>query len=160
MPISKQHLKPKAERKSKARIGVKTANTEQFERTEDILAQIICDIVNGLMRSDIINKLLEGIYENQPKAYKLPTAENYYQTAMQRIRQDRDDEIESLKAKLFSQYYNLYAEAMESNDKLLAKQVLDSIGKTFVPTDKDKANIQINKDLDKINISFGFDRSE
>ena len=148
--------RPKAERKSKAFFDGKQAKVKKYQEIEDLISAIAADIVNGVSRSDIIIKLKEGMYEEQPQPYKESTAINYYWAATNRLKEDRDEDIETLKDKLYSQYYQLYADAMKANNTIGAKAVLDSIAKFFIPTQKQETNIEIDKNTDKINISFGF----
>lgn len=158
MSTVKAHLRPKGERKSKAFFEGKTVKTKQYEQTEALICAIVCDIINGVPRSDIIYKLREGLYADQRKPYKEPTANEYYFIAMQRIRDDREENIEMLKDKLYGQYYQLYNEAIESGENMQAKAVLDSIAKTFLGDNKNvnvKGNINGN-----INVSFGFEKDE
>ena len=149
------HLRPEEERKSKAFFNGKRANTKKYQEIEDLIAAITADIVNGVSRSDIITKLKENMYDEQPQAYKESTAVNYYWAATKRLKEDREEDIETLKDKLYSQYYQLYADAMLVGNTIGAKSVLDSIAKLFIG---DTKNVNLNGKLDeKINISFGFD---
>lgn len=149
------HLRPEEERKSKAFFNGKKAKTKKYQEIEDLIAAITADIVNGVSRSDIITKLKEGMYEEQSQPYKESTAVNYYWAGTKRLREDREKDIEVLKDKLYSQYYQLYADAMLVGNTIGAKSVLDSIAKLFIG---DTKNVNLNGKLDeKININFGFD---
>lgn len=149
------HLRPEEERKSKAFFNGKKAKTKKYQEIEDLIAAISADIVNGVSRSDIITKLKEGMYEEQSQPYKESTAVNYYWAGTKRLREDREEDIEVLKDKLYSQYYQLYADAMLVGNTIGAKSVLDSIAKLFIG---DTKNVNLNGKLDeKININFGFD---
>lgn len=155
MPIYTSHLRPKEERQSKSFYDGKRTKCKDYEYVEDIINLVVCDIVNGVQKSDIISKLENQLYEGQKQKYKTKTAMMYYYTAMQRIKSDKEEEIEDLKAKLYSQYYQLYADAMQDGNTIVAKQVLDSIAKIFVG---DTKNVNLNGKLDeKITIDFGFD---
>lgn len=101
-----------------------------------------------------MSKLQEQLYEGQRQKYAWKTAEMYYYTAMHRLKEDRESDIEDLKAKLYSQYYQLYADAMQDGNTIVAKQVLDSIAKIFVG---DTKNVNLNGKVDeKVTIDFGF----
>lgn len=138
-------------------MGYKYSKTKEYEYVENMLQLVIADICNGVTRGDILKKLKDGLYEGQKKPYKDPTCNDYYYTALARIKEDREENIEELKDKLYSQFYSLYADAVKSGNIFVAKQVLDSIAKTFIPTTKQEMNLEINKNDEKINISFGFD---
>lgn len=155
MPISLSHTRPKEERKSLSKLANKHVKYKDYEYVESILVQCICDIINGLQKSDVIKKLEQQLYEGQRQPYTYKTAEMYYYTAMQRIREDREAEVEELRDKLYSQYYSLYADAVKQGNTVGAKMILDSIAKVFAVTPDKKVDIQVNND--KVNISFGFD---
>lgn len=151
------HLREKEERKSKAFFNGKRANSKKYQEIEELISAISADIVNGVQRSDIIIKLKEGLYKEQTHPYKESTAVNYYWAATQRLKEDREEDMETLKDKLYSQYYQLYTDAMMVGNTIGAKSVLDSIAKLFLPVQKQGMNIEIDNNSEKINISFGFD---
>lgn len=155
MPISVSHNRPRDERKSLSKLANKHVKYKDYEYVEDMLALIICDIINGMTKSDVIKKLEQQMYEGQRQPYTYKTAEMYYYTAMQRIREDREQEVEELRDKLYSQYYSLYADAVKSRNTIGAKMILDSIAKVFAVAPDKKVDIQVSDN--KVNISFGFD---
>ena len=155
MPISLSHNRPKEERKSLSKLANKHVKYKDYEYVEDMLSLIICDIINGATKSDVIKKLEQQIYEGQRQPYTYKTAEMYYYTAMQRIREDREQEVEELRDKLYSQYYSLYSDAVKNGNTIGAKMILDSIAKVFAVTPDKKVDIQVADN--KVNISFGFD---
>lgn len=149
------HLRPEGERYSHTFYNGQIAKSKKFNEVEDIINQIACDIVNGVQRSDILIKLQKAIYEGQTKKYTEKTAANIYQVAMQRLKQDREKDMDNLKDKLYSQYYQLYQDAMEVGNTIGAKAVLDSIAKVFIGENK---NVSLSGNLnEKIDVSFDFD---
>ena len=138
-------------------MGYKYTKRSEYEYVENMLQLVIADICNGVTRGDVLKKLKDGLYEGQKKPYKDPTALDYYYTAMARIREDREENVEELRDKLYSQFYSLYADSVKTGNIFVAKQVLDSIAKTFLPSQSKEMNVEIDKNNDKINISFGFD---
>ncbi len=158
MPIYSSHLRPKEERQSKAIYDGKRVKCKDYEYVEDIINQIVVDIVNGVQKSDIYYKLENQLYDDQRQKYRPKTAEMYYFTAMARIKSDKEEEIEGLKAKLYSQYYQLYQDAMKDGNTIVAKQVLDSIAKIFVG---DTKNVNVSGNLnEKVSVSFGFENEK
>lgn len=155
MSIIRSHTRPKEERKSKSLLDNKHVKRKDYEYVEDMLSLVICDIINGVSKSDIFRKLEQQLYEGQRQPYKFKTAEMYYYTAIQRIREDREQEVEELRDKLYSQYYSLYADAVKNGNTIGAKMILDSIAKVFAVTPDKKVDIQVADN--KVNISFGFD---
>lgn len=159
MAINRSHKRPKEERRSLSLLDNKKVKGKDYEYVEDMLALIICDIVNGLQKSDIMTKLQNQMYEGQRQPYTYKTSEEYYYTAISRIREDREKEIEELRDKLYSQYYSLYADAVKNNNTLVAKQILDSIAKVFAIA-PDKKNVDVQISDNKVHISFGFDTED
>ena len=159
MAINRSHKRPKEERRSLSLLDNKKVKGKDYEYVEDMLALIICDIVNGLQKSDIMAKLQNQMYEGQRQPYTKSTSKVYYYTAMQRIREDREKEIEELRDKLYSQYYSLYADAVKNDNTLVAKQILDSIAKVFAIA-PDKKNVDVQISDNKVHISFGFDTED
>lgn len=156
MPINRSHTRPKEERKSLSKLANKHVKYKDYEYVEDMLSLIICDIINGIQRNDIIKKLENQLYEGQRQPYAYKTAQMYYYTAMERIREDRETQLEELKDKLYSQYYSLYADAVKTNNTFAAKSVLDSIAKVFINDNRKNVDVTVDNSNDKINISFGF----
>lgn len=129
-----------------------------YQYVEDLLNLIICDIVNGVQKSDIMSKLQEQLYEGQRQKYAWKTSEMYYYTAMHRLKEDRESDIENLKDKLYSQYYQLYNDSISVGNTLVAKSVLDSIVKTFLPDEK---NIKVDANINgELTIDFNFENNE
>ena len=154
------HLRPEGERYSHTFYNGQAAKTKKFNEIEDIINQIACDIVNGVQRSDILIKLQKAIYDGQTKKYTERTSENIYQVAMQRLKQDREKDMDDLKDKLYSQYYQLYQDAMEVGNTIGAKAVLDSIAKVFIGENK---NVSLNGNLNEdknVTIRFGFSNKD
>ncbi len=151
--LKQTHNRP--ERYSKSFYDGHTVKAKKYAEVEELIGYIVADIVNGVQRNDIIEKLKKQIYECQTQPYKNSTAVQYYQAAMHRIKTDREEDLEDLKSKLYSQYYQLYAEAMQVGNTLTAKQVLDSIAKIFIGN-KPSTAIQVNTGNDKVEINFGF----
>lgn len=153
----KAHTRPKEERKCKAFYDGRKVKGKDYEKTEQLISLVMCDIINGVSRSDILTKLKEKMYENQKQAYKEHSALEYYYVALNRIKEDREENIDNLKGLLYSQYYQLFNESMEAGNTLTAKSVLDSIAKIFLGDNKN--NIQItttNNDENKVEIKFGY----
>lgn len=148
------HLRPEEERHSKTFYNGKIGWTKKYNEIEDLINQIACDIVNGVQRSDILIKLQKALYEGQTKKYTEKTSETIYQFAMRRLKADRENDMANLKDKLYSQYYQLYQEAMELGNTIAAKSVLDSIAKVFIGENK---NVNLNGNLNEnIDVSFNF----
>lgn len=161
MPINKKHYLPnKSDREVEAKFHpiykMACPNKKNFDRVEEVLDAVVCDIINGKSKSDIYFKLKSGEYPNMKKGLADPTINEYYAAAMSRLRYDREEKEEALKDKLFAMYENLYNEAMEGGENMQAKAILDSIVK-MAGLDKPKTAIQINNtEKDGLTINFGF----
>lgn len=67
------------------------------------------------------------------------------------MKEDRVEKVQELRDLLFSQYMSQYQEATRTNNPLVAKSVLDSIAKIFLPDEKTlnlNANVQGDLTID------------
>ena len=60
------------------------------------------------------------------------------------VKEDRVERVQELRDLLFSQYYAQYQEATLMGNTLVAKSVLDSIAKIFLPDEK---TLNLNADV-------------
>lgn len=110
---------------------------DEYDRVQRLIEEIQCDLVNGVLRSEIFRKVQERVYENLgEKIVGKRQIENYIQAARMLLKEDRVDKINELKDMLYSQYMAQYAEATEMGNVMAAKSILDSIAKTFLPDEK------------------------
>ncbi len=103
-----------------------------------MIEEIQVDLVNGVLRSEIFNKFRDRRYENlnPKKDIGDRQIQNYIAAAWELMREDRVEKIQDLRDLLFSQYMSQYQEATKMNNPLVAKSVLDSISKIFLPDEK------------------------
>lgn len=162
MSIAKSHANPdKKKRIPKATLTPEgymlvPENKRQYEKVEQILDEMVCDIINGMPKSDCIYKLKEGLYEAQKgKAIKdSPNHNAYYNAAIARIQADMQDDREKNLALMISRMENLYKEAMEANDRYGALNALKEIAKIQGLMNQPQTAIQINNADDKVTINF------
>lgn len=110
---------------------------DEYDRVQRLIEEIQCDLVNGVLRSEIFRKVQERVYENLgEKIVGKRQIENYIQAARMLLKEDRVEKINELKDMLYSQYMAQYAEATEMGNVMAAKSILDSIAKTFLPDEK------------------------
>ena len=90
--LSEDHLLPsKVKRYKRGSTFAERAQSALFNRADDILDEVYVDICNGVARSDIVQKLINGMYNNQTgqqKKMTYRTANEYFncaRTAIQRI---------------------------------------------------------------------------
>ena len=133
---------------------------KEYNAADAIIDDVYVDIANGVSRSDVLQKLRLGVYDSQEKEMTRRRAEDYYRVAMDRFAVDCDIEAEKLRNLFWGRYETLYAEAVKNHDVYNARSVLDSMAKIFLGVDgknkNDKATINIRKEGDDIEISFGF----
>ena len=106
------------------------------------------DLVNGVLRSEIFNKFRDRQYENLHPTKDIGDRQiqNYIAAAWQLMREDRVEKIQDLRDLLFSQYMSQYQEATSMGNPLVAKSVLDSIAKIFLPDEK-TLNLNVDGDI-------------
>ena len=161
--LAKTHgEKSKKERKAKktpAKNGGMPTLTEDYNKADDLVSLVYVDICNGVSRSDVIQKLQEGIYGNKP--IKARQSAYYYNAALDRFAVDTDIEAEKLRDMFYARYETILAECMKRNDVFNARATLDSMAKIFLGVrDGNQTNIQVNSDKDGgITINFGFDNN-
>lgn len=110
---------------------------DEYDRVQRLIEEIQVDLVNGTLRSEIFNKFRERQYENlSEKNIGERQIQNYIKAAWTLLREDRIEKVQELRDLLFSQYMAQYQEATLMGNTLVAKSVLDSIAKIFLPDEK------------------------
>lgn len=137
-------------------------NFEKWLKADKIVDEIYVDLCNGLTKSDIVQKMTEGMYENQEgKGIKSRTAFDYLRAAQQRLAYNFEAQAEEMRADLYNKLISVYADAVKSNDRYNAVQAVQTIMKlTGVALDKPQNNIQVNANKDGISINFGFRKED
>lgn len=161
MPIAKSHGDPdKANRKPKPSSDGKggfMAKTKVYKQADEIIDQVYCDIANGRTKTEIINMLKNGDYG---KSMQYRNAIDYYNAAVSRFSEEKNEEAEKLKAIYFGRFETLYADAVKKGDIYNANNILQSVCRIFgleapkSPTTQ--VNVQNNSDV--IKISFGLQK--
>lgn len=142
--------------KPKRGTRVSQRQLDEYDRVQRLIEEIVVDITNGVLRSEIFNKFRDRQYENLGKKdIGERQIQNYIKAAWEIMREDRVEKVQELRDMLFSQYMSQYNEATMTGNVLAAKSCLDSIAKIFLPDEK--ASIQINSAKDgNLTINFGF----
>lgn len=119
---------------------------DEYDRVQRLIEEIQVDLVNGTLRSEIFNKFRERQYENlnPNKDIGERQIQNYIKAAWELMREDRVEKVQELRDLLFSQYYAQYQEATLMGNTLVAKSVLDSVAKIFLPDEK---TLNLNADV-------------
>lgn len=119
-----------------------------------LLQEALVDITNGLTTNDIIVKFQNKMYNNQKKAIGEAQAKNYIRMAYLIMQENRVRESDKLRDQFYEQYTALLNDAIVNNNTMLAKQILDSMAKTFLPDEK---TLNLNGKLEEnITIDFNF----
>lgn len=149
------------ERKAaKLKSGSRT-KIKKWLQTDEIISEVYVDLVNGMTKSDVKEKLMKGCYENQTKALGKRTAQDYIAAAYQRMHYDFESQAEEMRADLYSKLISVYADAVKANDRYNAIQAVNTIMKlTGIAMDKPQNNIQINNNKEGITINFGFEKTD
>lgn len=160
--LAKSHGKADAkQRKAKkapiCKTGLAPTLTEKYNGIEETVYLIYIDIANGVSRSDCLQKIQEGLYNNKP--VKARQAAYYYNAALDRFAEDRNIESEKLRDMFFGRYESLLADAVKKGDLYNARGILDSMARIFGVEKKDapQTAIQINNNKEGITVNFGFD---
>lgn len=160
--LAKSHGKADAkQRKAKkapiCKTGLAPTLTDKYNGIEETVSLIYVDIANGVSRSDCLQKIQEGMYDNKP--VKARQAAYYYNAALDRFAEDRNIESEKLRDMFFGRYESLLADAIKKGDLYNARGILDSMARIFGVERKDapQTAIQINNNKEGITVNFGFD---
>lgn len=130
----------------------------KYNKSDELVEKCYVDIANGASRSDVIQKLCDGIYTDFK--YSRRQAQNYYNAALDRFAIDTDIEAEKLRNVFYGRYESLLNDAIEKGDIYNARGILDSMARIFGVEKKMPQNaIQIQGGDDKIVINFGLDES-
>ena len=160
--LAKSHgNKSKADRKAKKNPLAKEVKgyVEKYNKADDLVELVYCDIANGVSRSVAIDKIMKGAYENVP--VKARQAAYYYNRALDRFAVDTDIEADKLRKMFYGRYEALLEEAVKKGDIFNAKGILDSMSKIFLGVDKQQTNILINSDKEGgVTVNFGFDKKD
>lgn len=143
MALKENHLQPLKRGK---RLSQK--QLDEYDRVQRLIEEIQVDLVNGVLRSEIFNKFRDHRYENlnPKKDIGDRQIQNYIAAAWELMREDRVEKIQDLRDLLFSQYMAQYNEATQMGNPLVAKSVLDSISKIFLPDEK-TLNLNVDGDI-------------
>ena len=167
MALDKRHYMPKKEdREHKTKwhpiYKYGSNSKKEYERIENLLDEISVDVCNGLTFSEIILHLKQGDrYEHQTKPIKDNTIKQYIDAVKSRLALDRSRDVEQVKDVLYTQYINLYREALEGGNLITAKSVLDSLIKLYgIDKPAQQTAVQINTNKENLNINFGFPDNE
>lgn len=150
------------ERKAAACKTKSTPILERWFKADKVVDEVYVDLVNGLTKSDVIQKLNEGLYTPQEgKGIGYRTAVDYVNAAQQRLMYDFEKDAEKLRADLYSKLTAVYADAIEHNDRYNAIGALQTLMKlTGVAMEKQQNNIQLNANKEGITINFGFQKQD
>lgn len=143
MALKENHLQPLKRGKH-----LSQRQLDEYDRVQRLIEEIQVDLVNGVLRSEIFNKFRDRQYENlhPTKDIGERQIQNYIAAAWELMREDRIEKIQDLRDLLFSQYMSQYQEATSMGNPLVAKSVLDSIAKIFLPDEK-TLNLNVDGDI-------------
>ena len=97
-----------------------------------LIEEVAVDLVNGVPKSEILQKLQDGIYEHVTSpTMSMVTSYRVYNAAMAKIRQDSEDSITEKRELLWSRYENLYRESLELGNHMNARACLSDMARIF-----------------------------
>ena len=158
MPISKLHSSNEAKEITRPTMGgAMISFNDKWSKIDSIIDEMYSDAANGMLKSEIVAKLMNGLYKNQNGTpMKRRNADYYYAAMLGRMKEDFADRKDEILDRLYVNYYNVYADAIEYGDRISAIKALDGLAKLMGVGGVTNA-IQINGSKDgDVNISFGF----
>lgn len=158
---SNQSKRGRKAKKTPANNGGMPTLTESYNKADDLVSLVYVDIANGVSRSDVIQKITNGLYDGMERPLAARTAANYYNAALDRFAVDCDIEAERLRNMFYGRYESLLEECIRKGDMYNARGVLDSMSRIFgVERKTPETAIQINNNKDGITVNFGFAKEE
>jgi len=158
---SNQSKRGRKAKKTPANNGGMPTLTESYNKADDLVSLVYVDIANGVSRSDVIQKITNGVYDGMERPLAARTAANYYNAALDRFAVDCDIEAERLRNMFYGRYESLLEECIRKGDMYNARGVLDSMSRIFgVERKTPETAIQINNNKDGITVNFGFAKEE
>lgn len=131
--------------------------TEGYNKADELVTQVYCDIANGVSRSQVIDKITQGLYEGMERPLAARTAANYYNAALDRFAVDCDVEAEKLRNMFYGRYEALLEEAVKKGDIYNARGILDSMSRIFgVERKTPDTQVNILNNKEGIQVNFGF----
>lgn len=121
-------------------------------RKQLLTGEIVADIVNGLSKYDVFEKLRLGLYEYQDHEYKETSCYLWWNKAVERLKFANELEMSEKRAILWNRYEQIYKDSVDSGNIINAKSVLDSMAKVFGLQDAEKKEVTITD----FKIEFGF----
>jgi len=160
--FSQSHSLPTYEQRKAAKAkesGCK--QSKQWLAADEMVTEVYVDLCNGLVKSEIIEKITKGLYEHQKRPLSVRSAGDYLDAAYRRMAYDFESQAEQMRADLYSKLMTIYHDAIEAGDRSNAIQVIDRIMKlTGCAADKPTTAVQINNTAEGVTISFGFDKKD
>ena len=165
--MSKSHSEPdprdRVPNNNGQNFQIRKRNNRNYEKTERLIDQIHCDLINGVLKSDVLTKLRQCMYQGQ-ETQKKPFSDTYnYQlirAAFDRFQDDRVRNEEELLNMFYARYEALYNDALQNGDRMNARLTLSDMGKMLGIGGDKKPNIQISGGNKNITISFGFSNED
>ena len=155
--LGQSHTLPTYEERREAAKNNHPRQMAKWLKTDHIIDLVYCDILNGKSNSDIIKKLMNGLYDGQEKGVVQRTAYDYMEAARQRIAFDFERNAEKLREDLYGKMLAVYEDAVSHNDRYNALIALDKIMKlTGIGMEKPQNAIQVNAASSGVTINFGF----
>ena len=165
--LAKSHSnKSKSDRKAKKNPPMKNGGvptcTDAYNKADDLVEKVYCDIANGVSRSVVIDKITKGVYDGMERPLAKRTAAYYYNAALDRFAVDTDIEAEKLRQMFYTRYETLLEEAVKKGDLYNARGILDSMSRIFgVERKTPDTAIMINSDKEGgVTVNFGFEKKD
>ena len=130
-------------------------------KADEMVSEVYVDLCNGLTKSEIIEKVTKGMYENQSRPLSVRSASDYLDAAYRRMQYDFESQAEELRAELYAKLMTIYQDSIKANDRGNALAVIDRIMKlTGVAQDRPQNNVLVNATKEGITINFGFNKED
>lgn len=126
---------------------------------EVIINELWVDVVNGLTRYELMQKLDADKYSLPTSLLTKACKYNYINAAYDKCKIEMQGEAIGMRATILNRYLSVYNDAVMNSDRQSAIRALDSVTKLLGLNEADKLDITSNNKLE-VNINFGTNNSK
>lgn len=122
-------------------------------RLDDLLNEIGADLLNGKMKSEVIYKLMNKMYESQVTKYNEKRAKEIMKNAINNFQVELKETKDNLKAMAYNRLLSIYESAVSDSDRANALKSIDLMNKMLGLYEPDK--LDVTGKLKRIVVKFG-----
>lgn len=124
---------------------------------EEIVQLCLVDLLNGLSRNEIMQKLQENLYEGHDTSSMCRSTKYYIlQECYDRCKMELAENMDKQRELFYNRLLAVYNECMITNDRQNALKALDMFAKFGQLYPRDEKKVEVTQTDGNIKITFGF----